>query len=135
MTVVDRILDLCVQRGVSVARCERECGYSNGYLRKMQGKDMPTGKLQAAADFFGVSVAYLATGERGETVPVEKRTEKHAEAAKTAQEARFSRSMWELLAEAQKATDDDLEAVTAILRKLNVYADMLRRNGGNDADC
>lgn len=134
MTVVDRILDLCVQRGVSMARCERECGYSNGYLRKMQGKDMPTGKLKAAADFFGVSVAYLATGERDEAVPAEKHTEKPPEAAKTAPEARFSRSMWELLAEAQKATDDDLEAVTAILRKLNVYADMLRRQGGRDAE-
>ena len=109
MTVTDRILDLCKVRGISISRCERACGFSNGYLRKMQGKDIPAGRLQAAAEFFDVSVDFLLTGNDP------------AEDPAAAQEPRYSRAVWELLCEAEKAPAADVEAATALLKRINAY--------------
>lgn len=119
MASVDRILKLCTEKGVSVARCERECGFSNGYLRKMQGKDVPAGKLQAVAEYFGVSLSFLATGKDA--------PETHREDTTAGAGPRFSRQVWELLVEAEKATGDDVDAATAMLRRINTYRETIEK--------
>lgn len=116
MNVVDRILELCSSNNVSVARCERACGFSNGYLKKMRGKDIPAGKLQATADFFGVTVDFLLTGKEPAPDP-----------AADAQEPRYSRAVWELLSEAETAPTADVEAATAMLRRINAYRKALEK--------
>lgn len=111
MATVDRIIELCRERGISIARCERECGFSNGYLKKMRGKDVSAGKLQGVADYFGVSLSFLATGNDAQETPTKATT--------AAPEPRYSRHVWELLAEAEKATADDVDAATALLKRFN----------------
>lgn len=64
MSVKDRVLDLCKNAHISVAKLERETGISNGTVRWWKDTTKPNGKtLQAIADYFGVTVDYLLTGE------------------------------------------------------------------------
>ena len=59
----ERIKNLCRRRGVTLASVETELGFAKGYLSKL-GTTTPNGqKLQQIADYFGVSVEYLLTGE------------------------------------------------------------------------
>ncbi len=91
-----------------------------------KGKSAPkTEKLLQIARYFGVTLDYLVTGQK---TP--------AEATTAPQEPRYSRAVWELLVEAEKATADDVAATTAMLRRLNAYARMIREQegSGNDAE-
>ena len=59
----DRIKSLCRSKGVSMSKVEDELDFGRGYLSKL-GQSTPSGtKLQQLADYFGVSVEYLLTGE------------------------------------------------------------------------
>lgn len=64
MTVYERIENLRKSRGISSqGKLEKELGFSNGSISKWK-TSMPTPeRLQKLADFFGVSVEYLITGE------------------------------------------------------------------------
>ena len=62
MDSIDRIRELCSARGVSIARLERECGFSNGYIRGMKDGKMSAERLKKVADYLGVTAEYLLTG-------------------------------------------------------------------------
>lgn len=67
MSVKNRVLELCEKNGIKVGTLERETGMSNGTIRWWKETTKPNGKtLQAIADYFGVSVDYLLTGEQKE---------------------------------------------------------------------
>ena len=54
--VLENISRLCKERGVSIARLERETGISNGTISRW-GTSSPTlANVKAVADFFEVSV-------------------------------------------------------------------------------
>lgn len=63
MNSVDRVLELCKKNGISVARLERECGFGNGYLKRLKSGMLPADRAQKIADFFGVSMNWLILGE------------------------------------------------------------------------
>lgn len=82
----------------------------------MKKGHMPTpDRLQRVAHYFGVTVDFLLTGKEP---PAD-----HSDA----QEPRFSRAVWELLSEAEKAPAADVEAATAMLRRINAYRDALEK--------
>lgn len=58
MNTVDRIVKLCQERGISIAKLERECDFANGYLKKLK-KDVPHDRLQIIAAYLGVPVSYF----------------------------------------------------------------------------
>ncbi len=59
----DRVKALCRQKGVALTKVEEDLGFAKGYLSKL-GNTTPSGaKLQSIADYFGVSVEYLMTGQ------------------------------------------------------------------------
>lgn len=59
MTLLDRIKELCAQKGETLASLERKMDFGNGTLRRW-GDITPSGdKLQKVADYFGVAVDYL----------------------------------------------------------------------------
>lgn len=63
MTLKERIKELCKDSGISMNKLEDECGFAKGYISKL-GKSTPnSGKLQIIADYFGVSLDFLMTGE------------------------------------------------------------------------
>lgn len=67
MSVKNRVLELCKKANVTVAKLERETGMSNGTVRWWKDTTKPNGKtLQAIADYFGVTVDFLLTGEQKE---------------------------------------------------------------------
>lgn len=60
MNVIDRIKELANERKISLAEVERRTGLSSGSITKW-GKSSPsTDKLNKIADFFNVSIDYLA---------------------------------------------------------------------------
>lgn len=63
MDCVDRIKELCRSKGISVARLERDCGFSNGYIRGMKDGKMSAERLKKVANYLGVTTEYLLTGD------------------------------------------------------------------------
>lgn len=59
MTLLDRIKQLCEEKGETLASLERKMDFGNGTVRRW-GDTTPSGdKLAKVADFFNVSVDYL----------------------------------------------------------------------------
>lgn len=59
MNQVDKVKELCKERGITIAELERECGFSNGYIRRLRKGVFPMDRLMKIADFFGVTYQSL----------------------------------------------------------------------------
>ena len=57
--IFTNILKLCKERGVSIAKLERETGLGNATIRGWAASSPTVDKLKAVADYFGVSVDSL----------------------------------------------------------------------------
>lgn len=66
MTLYERIEQLRKNRKISQGNLEKELGFSNGSISKWRNSNPTTERLQKIADYFGVSVDYLMTGEERE---------------------------------------------------------------------
>lgn len=66
MTLKERIKNLCKERGISVSKMERDCDFANGYISKLDKSTPNTAKIQKIADYFGVGLEYLMTGENSD---------------------------------------------------------------------
>lgn len=66
MLTYQRIKDLCREKGVTVAQCERDCGLSKGSLCKIETSNPNMRRLQALADYFGLTTDVLINGESEE---------------------------------------------------------------------
>lgn len=64
--LIQRIKELCRERGISVSKLERDCGFSNSYITNLRAGKMPADRLQKVADYFGVSTKFLLTGKEDE---------------------------------------------------------------------
>ena len=59
----ERILELCRRKGIAVSRLEIELDFSRASISKWTVSLPRCDKLKAVADYFGVSMEYLMTGE------------------------------------------------------------------------
>lgn len=75
--MLERIRQLCVEHGTNLSQLEKALGFANGSLAKSDEK-IQSVRLKAIADYFGVTVDWLLTGEEGYYT--------NAETAKLAQE-------------------------------------------------
>ena len=66
MTLRERIKELCKTKGVSLNRLENELDFAKGYISKLDKSTPNSTKLKAIADYLGVSVDYLLTGQEAE---------------------------------------------------------------------
>ena len=57
--IYDRIIQLCKQNGLSIAKLERETNISNGTIARWANSSPTAENLAKVADRFGVSVDYL----------------------------------------------------------------------------
>ena len=57
--LLENISRLCKERGVSIARLERETGIGNGTISRWGSSSPTISNVKAVADFFGVSVDTL----------------------------------------------------------------------------
>lgn len=57
--ILDNIQKLCKERGISVAKLERELGFGNATIRGWGSSSPNVDNLKKVADFFGVTVDSL----------------------------------------------------------------------------
>lgn len=54
--ILNKVMDMCAERGISVYRLEHDLKFSNGTIRKWGGANPRADKLKAVANYFGVTV-------------------------------------------------------------------------------
>lgn len=65
MATLENIKTICREnKNISITTLEQELGYSNGSLAK--AKDIPSSRICEIANYLGVSMEYLMTGEKPE---------------------------------------------------------------------
>ena len=57
--IFSKISVLCKERGISIARLERETGLGNATIRGWETSSPTVDKLKLVADYFGVSIDNL----------------------------------------------------------------------------
>lgn len=104
---------LCEQRGITPYRVSKETGVSTAALSSWKtGRYAPkTDKLQLIADYFGVSMEYLMTGE-------EPRFYEDDETAQLAQKILTSPDLRALMQAAEDSTPEDMQMVADILKRM-----------------
>lgn len=130
-SIYERVKALCEQENIGVTTLETRLGFGRGSIGKLKnGGTTSPERLQKIADHFGVSVSYLV-GEN------EKGFYLDGERAVVVRKVVNNHKLWKLIVESLKATDDDVDAATAMLVKLNNYADQLKKlekKGASDAE-
>ena len=63
MTFYERLESLRKESKISQGKLEKELGFSNGLISKWKNSVPSHDRLKKLADYFGVSVEYLMTGE------------------------------------------------------------------------
>ena len=114
MLTYDRIKTLCKQKGVTVTGTEKELGFARGSLCKVETNKPSVEKVQKLADFFGVTVEYLTTGEENE----EKGYYINPETAELAQTLFENKDLRVLFDAAKDATPEDLQTTYNMLMAL-----------------
>jgi len=66
MTVSERVKLLCKEKGIPVSRLEKDLGFSNGYIGKLDKSNPNVTNLQKIAIYFDVSLDWLM-GMKGQT--------------------------------------------------------------------
>lgn len=79
MTLFERIEELRNSKGISQGKLERELGFSNGSISKWKNSTPNPERLKKLADYFGVSVEYLMTGEETNGYYLNEETSKMAQ--------------------------------------------------------
>lgn len=64
MNSIERIRTICDRNHISIARLERECGFSNGYIRNLKEGTMPADRMLLVSEFLGVPMVELITGKK-----------------------------------------------------------------------
>ena len=68
MSTYDVIKNLCDQQKIAVTALEKELGFGRGSIGKLRTGSTSAERLQKIADYFGVSVEYLMTGQEPEPI-------------------------------------------------------------------
>lgn len=64
MTPVEKVKQLCKERGVSHHKLEKDLGFANGYISQLRRGTLPLERARKIAHYFGVPVQTI-TGEEG----------------------------------------------------------------------
>ena len=56
MDSVELVKKICKERKIPISKLERDCDFSNGYIRKLKEGKFPSDRLQKIADYLDVSV-------------------------------------------------------------------------------
>ena len=86
MDSVELVKKICKKRKIPISKLERDCNFSNGYIRKLKEGKFPSDRLQVIADYLGVSIEYLLTGKEVQNSGHDQEYYKDEETARLAQE-------------------------------------------------
>ena len=112
MDAVERIKTLCKKNDIPISRLERDCGFSNGYIRGLREGKLPADRLYTVAEYLHVSPDYLLTGEIKESYYT------NTETAQIAQKIFESRDLQALFDAAADCPPDVLRSAADLLSKL-----------------
>ena len=115
MTVYERIESLRKERKISQGNLEKELGFSNGSISKWKTSMPKPERLQKIADYFGVTVDYLMTGNESDG---KERYYTNGETASIAQEIFDNKELRLLFDAAKDAQPEDLQTVHQMLLAL-----------------
>lgn len=59
MTSVEYVRMLCKEKNISIAKLERDLGFSNGYLNPKKMSSIPFARAEMIADYLGVNVSLI----------------------------------------------------------------------------
>ena len=109
MEMIERIKELCRQKGTNLSNLERELGFSNGSIAKSDEK-IQSVRLKAIAEYFGVNMEYLLDGKGDYYI--------NPETAQKAQELFENPDMRILFDAARDSSPDDLQMAADLLSRL-----------------
>ena len=66
---VQLVRDLCKERNIPIAKLEKDCGFSNGYLNPKKMAKIPYDRAVVIAEYLGASVNLILTGEENKKAP------------------------------------------------------------------
>ena len=112
MTVYERIESLRKERKISQGNLEKELGFSNGSISKWKTSMPKPERLQKIADYFGVTVDYLMTGNESDG---KERYYTNDETASIAQDIFENKELRLLFDAAKDAQPEDLQTVHQML--------------------
>lgn len=61
--VYKKIVSLCEEKGISIARLEKEIGLGNGTVARWASSSPSVDNAKKVADFFGVTLDYLISND------------------------------------------------------------------------
>lgn len=63
MDSVELVKKICKERDIPISRLEKDCKFSNGYIRKLKEGKFPSDRLLIIAQYLDLPMSYLLTGE------------------------------------------------------------------------
>lgn len=71
---VQHVRDLCKKQGIAIAKLEKDCGFSNGYLNPKKMSKLPFDRAVIIGEYLGYSPDYILTGKKNTPAVIDKRT-------------------------------------------------------------
>ena len=62
MDSVELVKKICKERKIPISRLEKDCGFSNGYIRQLQEGKFPSDRLLIISKYLDLPISYLMTG-------------------------------------------------------------------------
>lgn len=121
MNTVERVKAICKERKIPISKLERECGFANGYIGQLKKGTLPENRAQIIADYLGVSIEYLISGE-------DRVYYYDPETAKLAQEIYDNKELGLLMSASRKMRPESLRHLASLVES------MVRRENGEDVD-
>ena len=59
MTAVEKVLELCHERRIPISRLERECQFSNGYLKGLKNGKIPADRVRVIGDYLNIAYSEI----------------------------------------------------------------------------
>ena len=66
---VQLVRDLCKEKNIPIAKLEKDCGFSNGYLNPKKMSKIPYDRAIVIADYLNVSADLILTGKEIDKAP------------------------------------------------------------------
>ena len=62
MDSVELVKQICKTRKIPISKLEKDCGFANGYIRKLKEGKFPSDRLLIIANYLNLSTEYFLTG-------------------------------------------------------------------------
>lgn len=113
MNSVDLVKKICKERGIPISKLERDCDFSNGYIRRLKEGKFPSDRLLIISEYLDIPLKDLATGQ-----VVESGYYLNEETAKMAQSIFEDKDLRILFDAAKDSSPDDLRMAADLLKRL-----------------